>query len=124
MPGYGGKGRVYLLSENQQFYLWNNEAVAVAAASQAVQLNRTRGNFYPWGWAVELAFGGAPGVFACDIQVAENDIDANYVTIGTISTVNSSNVGRLDVLNVFNKFARARMTALANVVNATALLTR
>lgn len=127
MPAYGGKGSAYLLSENQQLVLWQGETIAAAAAtssSRAAQLNRTRGNFYPWGFAVEVAFGGAPGVFGIDVQVAETDQDANYITIGTISAVNASNVGRLDVTTIWAKFVRARVTTLTNAVSITAVLTR
>lgn len=127
MPGYGGKGTAYLLSENQQFILWQGETIAAGGAnssSRAVQLNRTRGNFYPWGFAVEVAFGGAPGAFGIDVQVAETDQDANYVTIGTISAVNANNVGRLDVTTVWAKFVRARVVTLTNAVSITAVLTR
>lgn len=124
MPGYGGVGRAQLLMENQQAFLWNGESPVATNASIAWQLNRTRGNFYPWGFSVEVAFGGAPAAFGIDVQVADTDNPNNYVTIGTISAVNSSNVGRLDVLNTWAKYVRAHITTLTNSVTVTALLTR
>lgn len=124
MPGYGGTGRAKLLYEGQQAYFFNQETVAAGTASRAFQLRRERGQSYPLGFAVQVAFGGAPGVFALDIQASETDNVNDYVTIGTISAVNANNVGRLDNVTTFAKFVRAVNTTFPNAVSITALLTR
>lgn len=124
MPGYSGSGRAQLLMENQQAYFFNKETVAAGTASAAFQMARERGSFYPLGFAVQVAFGGAPGTFALDIQVSDTDNSSEYVTIGTISAVNASNVGRLDNITTFAKFIRAVNTTFPNAVSMTALLTR
>jgi len=124
MPGYPGAGKAYLLNENQQYLCWIKEAVAVGESSFAVQLRRNRGNFYPWGVSVELSFSANPGAFQCDVQIADTDADANYITIGSITNVNAGFVGRLDLTTLWPKFLRLNMVSLANAVNVTAQVTR
>jgi hypothetical protein len=126
-PGvYLGPGLASLLRANGQQYLWlNQNLVAGTTASIAIQLERLRaGLFYPWGAAFEVAFSGAPGTFEIDIQFAETDKDANYVTVGTITAVNATNVGRYDMPNtVFPRYVRGFAKTFPNAVTATLLLT-
>ena len=127
MPGYSGTGQAKLINYNQQRRLWVAETVAAGASSIAVQLRRIEGQSYPWGCAFEITFSGAPGVFEVDAQTAETDTDANYVTVAQLAAVNASNVGRIDLTAAtpfFGKFVRLHMTALANAVTTSGIVTR
>lgn len=126
-PGpYLAAGQATLLRYNEQALLWapGQTLTAGTTASIAVQLERICRNFYPWGAAFEVGFSGAPGTFEIDIQFAEYDVNASYVTVGTITAVNASNVGRYDMPNtVFPKFVRGFCKTLPNLVTAYLLAT-
>lgn len=124
MPAYGGNNLAKLLYENQQAFFWNGEAVTVGTLSVAYELRRERGASYPWGFAVEVAFAGAPGAFEFDVMGAETDIAANYVKLGTITAVNTTNVGRFDTVAFWPKFVAVLPVSLTNAVNATVKITR
>lgn len=127
MPAYPGAGQAQLLHYNQQAYFYNGETIPAAEASVAYQLQRVQGNSYPWGFAVEVTFGGAPGTFEIDIEAAETDIDASYISIAKINAVNSSNVGRADITSAtpfYGKYIRLLHKTFPNSVTTTALVTR
>jgi hypothetical protein len=69
-------------------------------------------------------FSGPPGVFEIDIEAAEQDIDAAYVSIVTIVAVNSSNFGRAAIGFTWPKYVRGRVVTLTNDVSTTLLITR
>src|SRR6266446_47597 len=97
MPAYPGAGQATMINANKTKYFWNNEAILAGAASVAFMLERQKAASYPFGFAVEIAFSGAPGTFEVDVQGAETDTDANYVQLGPgIAAVNASNVARFD----------------------------
>lgn len=126
-PGpYPGAGQAGLLRTNEQQTVWQNQAiVAGTTTSIAVQLERLKSLFYPWGAAVEITCSGAPGTFEIDVQFAEVDQDSHYVTVGTITAVNGSNVGRYDMPNtVFPKYIRLFGKTFPNPVTVTAIITR
>jgi hypothetical protein len=137
MPKYPGQGLATLINANQQIYLFGGSgqqttsperpgAGSPSYASIAYGLERQKAAFYPWGFAVEIWFTGAPGTFEVDIQGAELDMDSHYVTIGTaITAVNASNVGRFDSgVTIWPKYVRAFVKTLGNDVSITAVLTR
>lgn len=124
MPGYQGAGHAALLRTNQQAFLFNNETVAAGRASIAVQLERIPRSSYPFGASFQLKFGGVPGAFEVDIQVADTDADGDYVTVASIAAVNSNNVSRYDMTNLWPKFVRAFVNTLGNAVSVTVLVTR
>jgi hypothetical protein len=124
MPAYPGNNLATLLYENRQGIFWNDEAVVSGTMSVAFELRRERGAYYPWGFAVQVSFDGAPGTIAIDVMGAETDDAANYVKLGTISAVNSSNVGRFDTVTFWPKFVALVATTVTNAVNMTALVTR
>ena len=125
MSGYDGTGQATLLRENQQKYLWQNEAVAVGTLSVAYELARINRSFYPWGLSFEATFSSAPGAFEIDIMGANNDIAANFISLGTISTVNSANVGRWDMTpGLWPRYVAGFMKTLTNAVNVTLQVTR
>jgi hypothetical protein len=124
MPNYPGNAQATLLYENTQKYFWNNETVAATALSVAFEIRRVLGAFYPWGFAVEVVFSGAPGSFELDIMAAETDNSGNYIKIGSIAAVNSSNVGRFESTLFWPKYIAAYIASLANPVNTTAKVTR
>lgn len=93
-----------------------------ASASQAVALPDTSfTKLRPF--SVDTKFTGAPGAFEDDIQVANEDIDANYQTIlnGNITTVDAvNNTYHVDVPNNTAKFVRI----LCRTQNANAVAQR
>lgn len=124
-PGfYPGTGQAKLLNANHQYFLFQNHRVLATQASVAVQLERQKSNSYPFGAAVQVQFSGPPGVFELDVEGAEDDVDAMYVSIVTIVAVNSGNVGRASVGFTYPKFIRVRMVTLTNDVLTTVIATR
>lgn len=125
MPGYAGTGLAQMLNYNQQQFLFQKETVPAGTASMAVQLKRIEGMAYPFGASFELVFGGAPGVFEVDIQTADTDQDANYVTINILNSgLNSANVGRLELPLFWAKYVRAKVITLTNAVSVSVMVTR
>lgn len=124
MPGYPGGGQAGLLRTNQQKFLFNNETVAAGSASIAVQLDRIAHSSYPWGASFQLKFAGSPGVFEFDIQVADTDTDADYITVAQLTSVSTTFVTRYDLTNLWPKFVRGFVNTLGNAVNTTLLVTR
>lgn len=126
MPSYvAGNADLNLLYPEGQQFMWNAETVAGGTASTAFRLYRRRDTFYPFGASFELTFGGAPGVFEVDIQTADTDLAANYVTINTITGgLNASNIGRLELPNFWARYVRAVVVTLTNAVVVTVKVTR
>lgn len=121
MPGYPGNNLATLLYENRQAFLFRNEAVSAGERSVAFQLRRTRGNFYPWGASFAVSFSAAPGAFTFNIEVADADEDADYVSVAQLSDTGSP---RFDMMTIFPRFVRASVGSVANAVNATVMVTR
>jgi hypothetical protein len=129
MPGYAGIGRANLLRENHQEYLWINETVPVGLStsqglSRAVQLERVRSSYYPWGFSLEAVFASAPGAFEIDVMVADTDNPTYFVPWTTITQVNAFNVGRVDVLNSWAKYVAVYMKTLGNTGLVSVKITR
>jgi len=127
MPGYAGSGQAALLYENTQVLLWNNETVSVGELSIAYQFRRVAsGLFYPWGFAAEVQFSGAPGAFEIDVVGAETDASVNFIKLAAITSVNASNIARLDALTYYPKYIAALVVSLANAssVKVTCKVTR
>lgn len=129
MPVYPGSAKATIINANTQVFLFNNERTGpgspINKASIACQLERQKSASYPFGFAVEIAFSGAPGTFEADVQGAETDADANYCNLGTpITAVNAGNVGRFEGVAVYPKFVRVLVKTLTNDVNTTVVLTR
>lgn len=128
MPFYPGSGQAGLVNEGSQVSLFSNDRPGAGSpnkASPAFQLERLKSAFYPWGFAMEFTFSGAPGTFEIDVQGAEVDKDANYNTIGTaVTAVNSNNVARFESTTLFPKFVRAFVKTLGNDVQISGVLTR
>jgi len=125
MPNYTNDSLAALIRDNQQKYLWNNETVAAGTASIAFQIERVNRSFYPWGISLEIFFSGAPGAFEVDLQDADIDKDAHYVTVDQITTgLNASYVTRIELPSFYAKYVRVRLVTLTNAVNTSVLLTR
>ena len=112
-----------LLNQNTGVVVWSNELVpttpAASSVSQAIALQRDK--VQPNCLSVEIAFAGNPGTFAVDLEVADTNADANYVTKATLNTgLNASFVGRIEATNLVAKFARLKMVMKTNAVNVTA----
>jgi len=74
--------------------------------------------------AVEIAFSGNPGTFQANLQTADTDADADYVSIASGSVANAQMngtwVARLEIADVVAHFARIYIGTLPNSVTATA----
>jgi len=130
MPFYPGTAKATLLNANGQVLLFNNDRPGAGTpnkASIAVLLSRgqqAQGGF-PFQFAVELSFNGAPGTFEVDIQGSETDTDGSYCLLGTaITAVNSSNYARFEGVSFYPRFVRAFVKTLGNDVTVTAIITR
>ena len=120
MPVYPGNGLANILRNNTQGILFAGEAATATELSISFLLERINRSFYPWGFAVEIQFSGAPGAFEFDIMGAETDASTNYVKIGSITAVNSSNVGRFESVALFPKYVAGYIASIGNSVNITA----
>ncbi len=123
-PGFYVNAQARLLNAGHQYYLFQNTRALATQASVAVELERQKSNFYPWGAAIQVNFSGAPGTFEIDVEGAETDIDGAYVSIVTIIAVNASNYGRASVGFTYPKYIRVKVVTLTNDVLITALVTR
>ena len=123
MPVYAGNGKAQLIHANSEVYLFKNENIAAGTASLAFLLDRiTRDSF---GFAVEIHFASDPGAFQFDVEGAEEDNDAYYMTIGSpITLVNAGFAARFSGVQVFPKFVRGKVTLLSASTNLTAVLSR
>jgi hypothetical protein len=126
MPGYPGSGLAKLLSMSQQAYFFANELVSLGELSTAFELQRVTSTYYPWGFAVEVAFSGPPGTFEIDVMGAETDAAANYDKLGSITAVNAGNVGRFEGLTYYPRYVALLVVALGNAatISVTAKVTR
>jgi hypothetical protein len=125
MPTYPGTGQATLLNTNSQVLLFNNEReVGGGNASIAVQLERQKSAFYPFGASYEISFGGAPGTFEIDIQNADTDADKYYVTMNQVTAVNANNVARVELPSSYMKYTRVKVVTLTNDVTVTVRVTR
>lgn len=128
MPGYSGSGQAAVIGQGLQVHLFDHDTVSVSESSIACLISRLQGSFYPWGVSYEIAFSGAPGTFEIDVQTADTDADAYYVTIASITTgaLNAGNVGRIELPNFWARYTRVKVVSFANAatVNLTVLLTR
>lgn len=125
-PGvYPGSSKAWLLRENQQAYLFQNQAITAGQSSIAVQLERIRTASYPWGVSFAIWFAANPGAFQVDVQTADLDQDSQFVTIASLTGgLNASNVGRVELPSFWAKFARVKLVSIGNAVNSSVLVTR
>lgn len=133
MPGYAGAGQAQLLFDNRQAYLWQNETIGAGlypgSLSQAFQLERRAGAYYPWGASFEVMFQGNPGTLEIDIVGANIDQPQNYTFLGSIiqvaSYVPGYYVGRWDMpQQIWVKYVAAYMKTLTNAVAVSLQVTR
>lgn len=121
MPAYAA-GNATQLSPGDQVAVFNAEAIAAGTASQAVSAQRAGST--PYGESWEIIFSAAPGAFQVDIQHADTDVDAAYVTVNSVSAVNTNQAARVELPACWAKFSRCKVVTLTNVVNTTARVTR
>jgi predicted RecA/RadA family phage recombinase len=126
-PGvYAGPGQAPLLRCGEQITVWQAQGIlAGTTTSLAVQVEWLKsGFFYVPKLSVELVASGAPGTFEVDVQFAETDKDANYISNSTlINAVNTSNVARWDLpAGFFPRYARLFAKTWPNPVTITAVI--
>lgn len=123
MPGYPGNNLARLLYENRQGVMFWDEPVRAGGASVAFQLRRVSGVFQqPFACSFQLTFGAAPGTFAVDIQAADTDVDANYVTVTTLNSLSANGAARADFTNLWPLFVRGKVVSIGNAVTARLLV--
>src|SRR4029077_16814703 len=93
-----------------------------AAASHAVGLVRTPAGKMPI--AIHGNFSGAPGTFEIDLQVADTDAEAQYITVngGIINSVDANQNFHFEFPNLIGRFVRLLLRARGNSVSVTATL--
>jgi hypothetical protein len=127
MPNYITSGNITAIYPGDQFLLFNAEQPAPGQASQQVCLaNAPNATSLP-GAAVEIFFSAAPGAFNVQVQEADTDTDAAYITIpttGTITTVSGTNFARVEFPTLKAKFLRVLLSTRTNAVNLTVKVTR
>jgi hypothetical protein len=115
--------------------VWNNENPLTGTKSQAVNIQVSGGvNDAAGGSYVSIrgTFSAAPGAFTIQVQTADQDVDAAYVsenfggaTPGTITTVNANNSFSVELIPIAARFIRLLMVLQnANAVNLTATISR
>jgi hypothetical protein len=105
--------------------VFNAEQPVAPQSSVAVALSQSPHEGVVPSVSVEGFFSGAPGVFEIDLQSADVDADAFYVSYANvINAVGGNNTFRGEFPNVKAKFVRARLVARANAVNLTLRITR
>lgn len=128
MPPYPGPEQATLLYENRQAYLFLTETAVIGTASVAYQLRRERGNSYPKGISIEIAFSVDPGAYEFDVQAADLDEPGHYVTVGSLggagSTTNATFVSRLEFPQWYAKYVRLMPVTQTNAATVSALVTR
>jgi len=125
MPKYRGSGNSCLMSENNQFVLWSKEAVNIGDASQAWELRRVKGLFYPWGISYQLKFSADPGDFQVDIQHSDTDNEDYFVTVNSMTSgLNAAFCMRLELPTCYTRYVRAKIVKLDNPVNVELKITR
>jgi len=123
-PGFYNSVPARLINANKEYFALQNQAGAAGQSSVAFILERQKSAFYPFGYSVEISFSGPPGTFEVDLQHADTDTDASYVTQAAVSSVNASNVARYEMAICFTKFVRVKVATLTNNVNITVKVTR
>ena len=126
MPAYSANVIPLSIAPHDVTNVWNAETPApgvnAAAASAQVALVAN-----PTGSARSItvagSFSGAPGAFEIDIQAADVDADASYVTIagGAITAVNANNSFYWEG-EIAARFVRLQMPSRANGVSVTATI--
>lgn len=105
------------------------EAILAGAASIAVNLQPGNESQPPPMATVEIHFDGAPGVAEIDVQEADTDADAFYITPAAaaytiVPTATGNFNTRADLSPTGGKFMRLFMKTLPNAVNVWAKITR
>lgn len=145
---YPGPALASLLRANESVWLFQNQFFPASGgggtsvntqangsnpyASIAVQLERIKSAFYPFGFSLHCFFtnssGAAlnPGTIELDLQTSDIDTDANYVTLSgsTLATLNGSYAGRIENSTLWAKFARIYAKTITNASYLSVLATR
>ena len=130
-PGvYPGSGQAALLRANEQQYLFRQQLIATGQASIAVQLERIKSAFYPFGASLQIWFtdvnGAAadPGTFEVDAQTSDLDIDAMFANTTGLTALNTSFAGRIELPLLYAKYLRVLAETVTNAVYSNVLVTR
>ena len=130
MPAYNTISPPYAIWPGDMQTVWNAESPTVGTASQQVALGeRDSRDGSPF--SADIQFGGNPGTFEVDVQVANIDQDSSYYTLdqgttndGAIAQVNAGFSAHLDAPFVTAKFARLKLVSLQNAVTITGSFSR
>jgi hypothetical protein len=97
--------------------VWSAETPLVGTKSAAVCIARLCDNSVT-SVSFEVKFSGAPGAYEIDIQEADTDEDAAYLSINNaVLTLSTNNYARYDMSPMQGRFVRALMKiATANAV--------
>jgi hypothetical protein len=113
-----------VLDENRPIALFNAETVTAGTASQQVCLPRNEGN-HPKLVSLAIDFASDPGTFQLDVQTADEDAAANYVTTESITSgLNSSYNTRIELSDAIASWLRVVLVSSTNSVALTVKATR
>ena len=118
MPVYGSAAPLWL-KPGTPTPAWTNETVTVGTASLAVQVNREA--VAAAVLSVEVKFAATPGAFQVDLQTADTDAEAYYVTKASLDEgLNATFCGRIEATNIVAQYVRLKLVARASAVAVTA----
>lgn len=108
-------------SHNTLTNIWSAASVVAGNKSYQVCLPPNLDGL-PKSYSIRYSFSGAPGTYVLEVQHADVDTDADYVTMQTSSSVvlNTSNAGRIEMTLIQTRWVRLFMSALANSVTVQA----
>jgi hypothetical protein len=130
MPAYNTISPPYAIWPGDMQTVWSTESPTAGTASQQVALGErdSRGGTP---FSADIQFGGNPGTFEVDVQVANVDQDSAYYTLdqgttndGAIAQVNAGFAAHLDAPFVTAKFVRLKLVSLQNAVTVTGSFSR
>lgn len=129
MPAYSATREIIAIYPGDERTVWSAESPATGAKSDRVAIGGLDVTSVggPGGLSAQIKFSADPGVFAIDVQTADEDIDGAYATVvsAQLTAVNASFYGRIELWPIQAKFARLIMTDdPANAVTVTAKIGR
>jgi hypothetical protein len=105
-----------------------NETILAGIASVSVALTSPCGGPSPM-VCIEIAFSAAPGTFEIDIQEADTNADAAFITPTNVAytvtaVITATNRARVDLSPTGGKFIRVFVKTLTNAVTTRCKITR
>lgn len=127
MPNYDTTLQMPSLYPGQIVLAFDAEQPAAPQASKAFAIPTPMIGNHPPAINVDIEFSADPGVFQLDVQEAEEDENASYMTVpsaGSLTTVDANFRSRADIFPFVGKFIRLNLVSRTNAVNLTARISK